>query len=85
MTRVTISIPEQMSDYVEAQVGSGRYGNVSEYFRDLVRRDQDSKASAVQELRELLQKAEASGLSDRSFPEIMDAARAEARRKGLLE
>jgi antitoxin ParD1/3/4 len=41
--------------------------------------------SAVQVLRDLLQKAEASGISDRSYPEIMKAAREKARLKGLLE
>lgn len=30
-----------MRSYVEERVASGRYGNASEYFRDLVRNDQD--------------------------------------------
>lgn len=37
MTRLTISMPDQMNEWVEAQIAAGRYGNVSEYFRDLVR------------------------------------------------
>lgn len=84
MNRLTISMPEPMNDYVESQINTGRYGNVSEYFRDLVRRDQDRREVAILELRALLDKAEASGISKRTIPEIMEAARAEARQKGLL-
>lgn len=84
MTRLTISMPEQMTAYVEAQVAEGRYGNVSEFFRDLVRRDQEHRTAAIGELRALLSKAEASGVGKRSMSELIDAARAEARRNGLL-
>lgn len=84
MSRVTISMPDQMNDWVETQINSGRYGNVSEYFRDLVRRDQERRDVAVTELRALLDKSEASGISDRSLEDIREAARAEARQKGLL-
>lgn len=84
MSRLTISMPDQMNDWVEAQVNTGRYGNVSEYFRDLVRRDQERRDTAVQALRTLLDKAEASGISPRNLEDIREAARAEARQKGLL-
>lgn len=69
---------------VEAQIGASRYGNVSDYFRDLVRRDQEARGSAIQELRDMLDRAEAGGISERTVPEIMEAARNEARQKGLL-
>ncbi len=84
MSRLTISMPDQMNAWVEAQVNTGRYGNVSEYFRDLVRRDQERRETAVAALRELLERAETSGVSDRGFTDILQAARAEARQKGLL-
>ncbi len=77
-------MPDQMNDWVEAQVRGGRYGNVSEYFRDLVRRDQERRGTAIAELRDLLDRAEASGVSDRSVAEALNAARQEARRRGLL-
>lgn len=85
MSRLTISMPGQMNDWVEAQVSAGRYGNVSEYFRDLVRRDQERRDTAINELRVMLERAEASGVSKRSLSEILDAAREEARQKGLLD
>ena len=85
MARLTISMPDQMNDWVEAQVSAGRYGNVSEYFRDLVRRDQERRETAINELRMMLERAEASGVSKRSVSEILEAAREEARQKGLLD
>jgi antitoxin ParD1/3/4 len=33
-------MPDAMSDYIASRVETGQYGNVSEYFRDLVRREQ---------------------------------------------
>jgi antitoxin ParD1/3/4 len=81
---MTISVPAQMSEWVEAQISAGRYGNVSEYFRDLVRRDQERKDAAINDLRTLIDRAEASGVSDKTLPEVLEAARKEARQKGLL-
>ena len=43
MQRKTITITDQMESWVKAQVDSGKYGNDSEYFRDLVRRDQERR------------------------------------------
>ena len=40
MSTLNISLPEQMREYVRNQVLSGRYSTPSEYFRDLLRRDQ---------------------------------------------
>lgn len=84
MTRLTISMPDQLSAYVEAQIARGRYGNVSEYFRDLVRHDQERRATAAAELRNLLREAEASGTSPLDMNELIAQARTEARQQGLL-
>ena len=84
MSRLTISMPEQMNEWVEAQIRAGRYGNVSEYFRDLVRRDQERREGAIRQLRDLLDRADASGLTGRTLSEIIASARDEARQKGLL-
>jgi len=37
MTTLTISLPESLRDFVEHQVKNKGYGNVSEYFRGLLR------------------------------------------------
>jgi len=44
MTNINVSLPEPMREWVEAQIKAGRYGNLSEYVRDLIRRDQKREA-----------------------------------------
>lgn len=44
MTRKTISMPEDMAGWIEGRIARGQYNNESEYFRDLVRQDQDEEA-----------------------------------------
>ena len=73
MAKLTISMPDAMSEYVTARVENGQYGNVSEYFRDLVRKEQ-RRQQAEAELRQMLEDAEASGVSERSAEEIWTAA-----------
>jgi len=72
-----------MSEYVTSRVQVGQYGNVSEYFRDLVRREQQ-RQNAAQELRRILTDAEASGISKRKIPDIMRKAEADLRADGRL-
>ena len=40
MIRKTISMPDEMGEWIENRIRSGQYNNDSEYFRDLVRHDQ---------------------------------------------
>lgn len=44
MTNMNISLPKPMRAWVDAQLQAGRYGNISEYIRDLIRRDQERLA-----------------------------------------
>ena len=44
MQTMNISLPEQLKEFVDDQVGSGRYSSVSEYVRDLIRDDEKRKA-----------------------------------------
>ena len=85
MTRLTISMPDQLNAYVEGQIAQGRYGNVSEYFRDLIRKDQERHSEALAELRTMIEKAEASGISERTVEDIVEEAKREAAAKGLLD
>ena len=73
MTRKTITITDQMDDWVKGQVESGKYGNDSEYFRDLIRKDQ-SKKDNMETLRNLLVEGEQSGSSNLSVTDIWDEA-----------
>lgn len=73
MQRKTITITDQMESWVKSQVDSGKYGNDSEYFRDLVRRDQERREAETR-VRFMLDDAESSGVSDRSPQEIWTEA-----------
>jgi antitoxin ParD1/3/4 len=52
MATMNISLPEPLKAWVEAQAGTGRYANASDYVRDLIRKDQEraSKLDALQRL-----------------------------------
>jgi antitoxin ParD1/3/4 len=57
---MNISLPDQMKAFAEAQTRDGRFSNVSDYMRDLIRRDQDRRAS-VAEVQALIDEGMASG------------------------
>ena len=59
MATVTISLPESLKQFVEAQLAEKGFGNVSEYFRSLVREAQAKEESA--RLERLLLEGLASG------------------------
>ena len=46
MTTVTISLPDSLKEFVDTQVATKGYGNVSEYFRSLLRDAQEREAEA---------------------------------------
>ncbi|HUD59047.1 MAG TPA: ribbon-helix-helix domain-containing protein [Acetobacteraceae bacterium] len=46
MTTVTISLPDSLKAFVEAQLATKGYGNVSEYFRSLLREAQAKEQAA---------------------------------------
>ena len=62
MVTMNISLPEQMKAFAEAQTRDGRYSNVSDYMRDLIRRDQDRR-QAIAEIQALVDEGLASGPS----------------------
>ena len=41
---MSFALPESMRDDIETRVASGKFGNTSEYARDLVRRGQEEQA-----------------------------------------
>ena len=52
MATMNVSLPEPMKAWVERQAAGGRYGNASDYVRDLIRRDQQ-RAEAIAALQAL--------------------------------
>ena len=41
MQSMNISLPDPLKQFVDGQIAEGRYSSVSEYVRELIRRDQD--------------------------------------------
>ena len=64
--RKTITLTDQQDEWIKSQVSNGDYTNDSEYFRDLIRRDQDK----FRVLKSAVEKGLASGVSNRTVDEI---------------
>ncbi len=77
MATMNVSLPDPMKEWVNAQTETGRYGNASDYVRDLIRRDQD-RHSKIAEIQRLVTEGLESGTSNRSMSEILTAARLKA-------
>lgn len=59
MATMNISLPDEMKNWVEENVQTGRYSNASDYVRDLIRNDHRK----LSELRAALIEGENSGSS----------------------
>jgi antitoxin ParD1/3/4 len=46
MTTITISLPESLTEFVDTQLATRGFGNVSEYFRSLLREAQAKEQEA---------------------------------------
>jgi antitoxin ParD1/3/4 len=44
MASLNISLPAPLREWIKSQIKGGRYGNASEYVRELIRRDQERQA-----------------------------------------
>ncbi|MCF6302499.1 MAG: type II toxin-antitoxin system ParD family antitoxin [Devosiaceae bacterium] len=77
MATMNVSLPDPMKEWVNTQTETGRYGNASDYVRDLIRRDQE-KHDKIAQLQRLINEGFESGVSNRSMDEILQAARLKA-------
>lgn len=78
MATMNVSLPDAMKQWVEEQVQTGRYGNSSDYVRDLVRRDQE-RADAREKLQQMVDEALASGIVEMSRDELLARMRLKAK------
>lgn len=76
MTTMNVSLPDEMKRWVEDQAKSGRFGNSSDYVRDLIRRDQERQVRIVN-IQQLVDAGLRIGVSELSMAEIRRAAQAE--------
>ena len=77
MATMNVSLPDQMKQWIEDQVATGRYGNSSDYVRDLVRRDQE-RSDAREKLQKMVDDALASGISTMGREELLERMRLKA-------
>ena len=82
MATMNVSLPGPMKEWVEAQTATGRYGNASDYVRDLIRRDQE-RQDKIAEFQRLIDEGIASGVSIRSVEDVLNEARRRAKELGL--
>jgi len=76
MASMNVSLPDPMRDWVQNRIDSGKYASVSDYVRDLIRRDQET-ADRRQALVSALIEGEQSGISERKVTDILAAIREE--------
>ncbi|WP_328598475.1 type II toxin-antitoxin system ParD family antitoxin [Croceibacterium xixiisoli] len=50
---MNISLPDPMRDFVQDRIENGQYASISDYVRDLIRRDQNTIAHEERWLRDL--------------------------------
>ena len=81
MASMNISVPDRLREWVQSRIESGQYASVSDYVRDLIRRDQE-KADERAALVAALVEGEQSGVSARRVPDILEALRKEQRGAG---
>ena len=77
MATMNVSLPDPMKDWVEAQAKTGRYSNVSDYVRDLIRRDQ-TRSDKVAAMQRFVDDGIRSGVGSRSKDELFASAVARA-------
>jgi antitoxin ParD1/3/4 len=60
---MNISVPESMREWVQSRIESGEYASVSDYVRDLIRRDQSAQAGqlSVEDIRRTIDEGRAAG------------------------
>lgn len=69
MLRKTITLTEQQDAWIKNQIAAGDYGNDSEYIRSVLRQEIQRKQAEV-ELTQIIEKAENSGISDKTPQQI---------------
>lgn len=84
MATINVSIPDPLRDWIDAQVvPTGQYKDDSDYIRDLIQRDLEEK-DRIQIIQKAIDEGIQSGVSERSFDEIIAEARTKAKAKNDL-
>ena len=74
MATLNISLPEEMRQWIDSQVSSGRYANASDYVRDLIR----NNLVTTDLIKLALIEGEQSGESKLSIKDIIESEKTSA-------
>ncbi len=78
MATMNISLPGAMKEWVEQQANTlGRYSNVSDYIRDLIRKEQDHSAK-IEAMQQRIVEGIESGVGTHTMAELQEIAREQA-------
>ena len=69
LVKKSITVTDRQEQWIRGQVDSGEYGNDSEYFRDLIRRDRE-RSSQFRALKQAIQEGLESGIGNKTVKEI---------------
>ena len=63
MASMNVSVPDSMREWVQSRIESGKYASVSDYVRDLIRRDQNAQTRqlSVDDIRRTIEEGRAAG------------------------
>lgn len=86
MATMTVSLPDPMKEWIEAQIKKGEYASTSDYVRDLVRRDRARRGQelTIEELRQIVADSRAGGIGTRSMEELFNEAERVVSARGNL-
>lgn len=71
MATMNVSLPGPMRDFIQQRIESGQYASVSDYVRDLIRRDQGAEQDVARWLSEL-DASIARGLAEEAAGELFE-------------
>jgi antitoxin ParD1/3/4 len=74
MATMNISLPDPLRDWVQEQIQDGNYSSSSDYVRDLIRRDRESREQQTI-LQEAITVGLKSGISQRSMEDLLEEAK----------
>ena len=78
MATMTISLPDPMKDWIEAQIKQGDYASTSDYVRDLVRRDRirrEQPELTLEDVRQIVAESRVSGRTDATVTDVLAEAK----------
>jgi antitoxin ParD1/3/4 len=81
--RKTLTFTDQQDFWIKSQIEGGGFTNESEYIRHLIRQDQDRK-SKFQDLKNAIQEGIDSGISTKSFSDILRNVEVQLKADGKL-